>query len=309
MSAEATPVAAATPAGAGVDAGAGGKADEDYHVDGVDTNGRDPAAFRDYKTGMQVDVVTNHYKEMRSNQCLDFVDRMYKKWHNFDHAKLTIREAFELLEGYVDSSDPDITLSNTVHAFQTAESIRAAGEPDWMVLTGLLHDMGKIMFNWGKAEDGQQGTLTGPQWALGGDTWVVGVPIPDKAVLPQFNKLNPDYGKYEGPCGMYEPGCGLAKLKFAYGHDEYMYQMLRHNKASLPEEAFAIIRYHSCYPWHTEDCYTELMGEGDEEMKAVVIRFNKHDLYTKSEVVPDMKALWPYYQGLVDRFCPGKLDW
>ena len=70
-----------------------------------------------------------------------------------------------------------------------------------------------------------QGTLTGPQWALGGDTWVVGVPIPDDVVLPEFNKLNPDAGKYEGPCGMYKPGCGLKNLKFAYGHDEYMYQV------------------------------------------------------------------------------------
>lgn len=42
-----------------------------------------------------------------------------------------------------------------------------------MVLTGLLHDMGKIMFVWGEASDGQEGTRTGPQWALGGDTWVV----------------------------------------------------------------------------------------------------------------------------------------
>lgn len=70
-----------------------------------------------------------------------------------------------------------------------------------------------------------QGTITGPQWALGGDTWVVGVPIPDTVVLPEFNTLNPDHGKFEGPCGMYEPGCGFANLKFAYGHDEYMYQV------------------------------------------------------------------------------------
>jgi hypothetical protein len=32
------------------------------------------------------------------------------------------------------------------------------------VLVALLHDMGKIQFLWGGAEDGQQGTADGPQW-------------------------------------------------------------------------------------------------------------------------------------------------
>lgn len=43
-----------------------------------------------------------------------------------------------------------------------------------MQLTGLIHDMGKIMFQWGSKEDGQEGTATGDQFALGGDTFVVG---------------------------------------------------------------------------------------------------------------------------------------
>jgi hypothetical protein len=39
---------------------------------------------------------------------------------------------------------------------QTAESIRAAGHPEWFQLVGLLHDMGKIMFLWGDRETGQE---------------------------------------------------------------------------------------------------------------------------------------------------------
>lgn len=31
-------------------------------------------------------------------------------------------------------------------------------------LVALLHDMGKIQFLWGGAEDGQRGTADGPQW-------------------------------------------------------------------------------------------------------------------------------------------------
>ena len=44
------------------------------------------------------------------------------------------------------------------------------------------------MFLWGTGEDGQDGySPTGKQWALGGDTFVVGCKIPDDAVVfPQF---------------------------------------------------------------------------------------------------------------------------
>ena len=116
------------------------------------------------------------------------------KKYTFDtpRAKMTIREAFKVLESYVDSSDPDVSLPNKIHMFQSAEGIRNAGHPDWMQLVGLIHDMGKIMFLWGTASDGQQGTAEGPQWALGGDTWVVGCRIPDCTVFPEFNALNPD---------------------------------------------------------------------------------------------------------------------
>jgi inositol oxygenase len=53
---------------------------------------------------------------------------------------------------------------------QTAESIRAAGHPDWLQLVGLIHDMGKIQYLWGEAADGQEGKGDSNQFALGGDT-------------------------------------------------------------------------------------------------------------------------------------------
>jgi inositol oxygenase len=44
----------------------------------------------------------------------------------------------------VDRSDPDLSLPNVDHLLQTAERARALGEPDWMVLTCLIHDIGKV---------------------------------------------------------------------------------------------------------------------------------------------------------------------
>jgi hypothetical protein len=46
-------------------------------------------------------------------------------------------------------------------------------------------------------------------------------------------------------------------LRFAVGHDEYAYRMLTHNAVPLAgiPEALAIVRLHSCYPWHKGGAY------------------------------------------------------
>jgi len=228
---------------------------------------------------------------------------------------MTIEEAFEELDKYIDASDPDLDLPNLFHLLQTAQGIRREGHPDWMQLTGLLHDMGKIMFLWGTGEDGQDGlSPDGKQWALGGDTFVVGCRIPDEAViLPELNKLNPDMqdSRYNTECGMYEPGCGIDKLMFAWGHDEYMYRMLVANNTALPKEALDMIRYHSAYPWHDRGAYKQLMGPGDEDRIKWVTLFNKFDLYTKDEGNElNVKELWPYYKQLCEKYgLGGKLKW
>lgn len=37
----------------------------------------------------------------------------------------------------------------------------------------------------------------------------------------------------------------------SWGHDEYLYRVLRNHGTTLPDEALYMIRYHSFYPWHT----------------------------------------------------------
>ncbi|KAJ8611270.1 hypothetical protein CTAYLR_004131 [Chrysophaeum taylorii] len=278
-------------------------------------------AFRDYDVEhARKDIVTAHYRDMRSKQTVAFVNKMHRKYsfRGNHRAEMTIKEAFDELEHYVDSSDPDLGLPNLIHMLQTAEGIRRAGHPDWFVLTGLIHDMGKIMYLWGTEEDGQRGTAEGPQWALGGDTFVVGCKLPvgktrPGVVFPEFSKLNPDMNdpRYNTKFGMYEPNCGLDNLLFAYGHDEYLYQMLKANdQVTLPKEALAMIRYHSAYPWHTGHIYDHFMTEDDYKTLEWVLEFNKFDLYTKDESNPlNLPELWPYYQSLIDKYCPGKLKW
>ena len=129
--------------------------------------GKAEADFRNYVDSRRQDTVRNHYRAMRQSQTLEFVERMEAKWSKFEFDKLTVREAFKKLEGYVDSSDPDTSLPNLEHMMQTAEAIRAASHPDWLQLVGLIHDMGKIQYVWGDAADGQEGKADSNQFALG----------------------------------------------------------------------------------------------------------------------------------------------
>jgi inositol oxygenase len=276
---------------------------------------KDVKSFRNYDDSYRQATVEQHYKLMRSNQTLAFSKKMIEKY-SFEHPRkeMTIREAFVFLETYVDSSDPDVHLPNLVHMFQAAEGIRKKGHPDWMQLVGLIHDMGKIMFLWGNDEDGQVGTADGPQWALGGDTWVVGCKLPDEAmVFPQFNVLNPDIKdeRYNTEKGIYQEHCGMSTVNYAFGHDEYLYRMVMANKTTIPEEGLAMIRYHSCYPWHTGGAYRILMNERDHELIPWVTEFNKFDLYTKeNNDIPNVEELWPYYEELIRKYFPNPvLEW
>ena len=90
--------------------------------------------------------VKKTYDEMHTKQTVDFVKSRMDKWLKFNHVEATIMESLDMLNDLVDESDPDLDLPNIVHAFQTAEQIRA-NHPDkeWFQLTGLIHDLGKVM--------------------------------------------------------------------------------------------------------------------------------------------------------------------
>lgn len=276
--------------------------------------------FRIFDEATSLPRVVEHYRDMRRYQTVEFYRRMEQKYDftNGNYRKLmSIDEAFVELESYVDASDPDLDLPNKLHLLQTAEGIRRAGHPDWFILVGLLHDMGKIMFLWGNGDDGQDGySPNGKQWALGGDTFVVGCQIPDEAVVfPQFNSLNPDMhdDRYNTPNGMYEAHCGLDQLCFAWGHDEYVYRMLVANNTTIPQQGLDMIRYHSAYPMHDKGAYRHLLKDADDERLEWVRLFNRFDLYTKdgvNDIRNEMDSLWPYYLDLLEKYgLGGKLKW
>lgn len=267
-------------------------------------NGKPIEAFRDYSVDDNDPIkerVKRTYYEMHTNMTFDFVKGKMDKWLKFNHFKATIKDALIKLNDLVDESDPDTDVPNIVHAFQTAERIRQDHpDEDWFHLIGLIHDLGKVMAFYNE-----------PQWCVVGDTFPVGCKWGENIVYgPKSFEKNPDTEnpKYNTENGIYEPNCGLENLIMSWGHDEYLYRFLLHNKAKIPLKGLYMIRYHSFYPWHAGGDYKHLLKESDEQIKQDVLEFNKYDLYTKSADIPDIEALWPYYESLIAKYIPGELE-
>jgi inositol oxygenase len=250
--------------------------------------------FRNYETTVR-DTVKEFYRLNHRYQTYDFVKEKKSNFLQFNKREMPVWEAFDFLNQLVDDSDPDTDLDQLQHLLQTSESIRRDGHPDWMILTGLMHDMGKVLCLFGE-----------PQWAVVGDTFPVGCAYSDKIVYPEFFKNNPDYSNpdYNTQYGIYEKGCGLRNVQMSWGHDEYVYRML---KDYLPEEGLYMLRFHSFYAWHREGEYDYLMDDHDREMLKWVKLFNPYDLYSKSPNPPNLQQLKPFYEDLIKKYLPDTL--
>lgn len=256
-------------------------------------SGKDKENFRQYETACE--RVKNFYAEQHEKQTIEYNLQARRNLKSNDRAKMTIWEALEKLNNLVDESDPDTELSQIEHALQTAEAIRRDGKPDWMQLTGLIHDLGKLLYFFG-AEG---------QWDVVGDTFPVGCKFDERIIYPETFKKNPDYYHpvYSTELGIYSEGCGLDNIMLSWGHDEYMYLVAK-AQSKLPDEALAMIRYHSFYPWHREGAYQQFMNEHDKTMLAAVKAFNPYDLYSKSDETVSVEKLKPYYLSLIDKYFP-----
>ncbi|CAN8096179.1 unnamed protein product [Discula destructiva] len=261
---------------------------------------KDKSTFRQYEDAC--DRVKNFYAEQHAKQTVAYNLAARTRFNSAarPRVELTIWEAMEKLETLVDESDPDTELGQIAHLLQSAEAIRRDGKPRWMQLTGLIHDLGKLMYFYDEAAEGQ--------WAVVGDTFPVGCRFDERIVLSQgtFEK-NPDWNHpvYSTEFGIYERGCGLDNVMLSWGHDEYLYHVVK-DQSRLPDEALAMIRYHSFYPWHKEGAYRELMCEKDHAMLKAAKAFNPYDLYSKSDGIPSVEELKPYYLELIDEYFPQK---
>src|SRR5712664_2361682 len=242
--------------------------------------------FRDYEHTARPSV-REFYRLNHRHQTYDFVQGKRREFLSLRRRQMGIWEAMEFLNTLVDDSDPDTDLSQLDHLLQTSEQIHRDGHPRWFILTGMIHDLGKILCLFGE-----------PQWAVVGDTFPVGCAWSDRIVFHKFFSDNADHknSRYQTRLGVYDEGKGLDNVFMSWGHDEYLYQVV---KDYLPPEALYMIRYHSFYPAHRDGDYDYLMNDRDREMFKWVRAFNPYDLYTKSHERPNLKELRPFYDGLI----------
>jgi inositol oxygenase len=254
---------------------------------------KDKTQFRQYEDAC--DRVKNFYREQHEKQTVAYNLKARNDYKAKTRAEMTIWQAMEKLNTLIDESDPDTSLSQIEHLLQSAEAIRRDGKPKWFQLTGLIHDLGKLLFFYG-AEG---------QWDVVGDTFPVGCAFDESIIYPGTFEGNPDSKDpvYSTKHGIYSEGCGLDNVMLSWGHDEYLYNLCK-EQSTLPDEALAMIRYHSFYPWHSAGGYKWMMNEKDHEMMKAVKAFNPYDLYSKSDGIPDVVELKKYYMELINTYFP-----
>ncbi|KAI3899070.1 hypothetical protein MKW92_001554 [Papaver armeniacum] len=262
-------------------------------------------SFRDYdKESERKESVEKFYKTNHINQTYEFAIKKKEYYEKLDKTEMSIWECCELLNEFVDESDPDLDEPQIEHLLQTAEAIRRDyPNEDWLHLTALIHDLGKVLLH---PAFGDQ-----PQWSVVGDTFPLGCAFDENIVHHQYFKENPDNDNplYNTKLGVYTENCGLDKVTMSWGHDEYMYLVSKGNNTTLPPAALFIIRFHSFYAMHRSGAYRHLMNDEDHEMLKWLHVFNKYDLYSKSKVRVNQEEVKPYYLSLIEKYFPAKLKW
>ena len=96
--------------------------------------------------------VREFYRENHARQTRQFAQEKKRQYAVLGKGEMGIWEACEYLNTLVDESDPDTDLSQIQHLMQTSEAIRRDGHPRWMVMTGFLHDLGKVLCLYGEPQ-------------------------------------------------------------------------------------------------------------------------------------------------------------
>ena len=236
------------------------------------------------------------YREMYRKQTLRYVMAQKQRHSALCEGPMSMAEALRQLDGFVDPSDPDTGLPNSVHAYQAARSARSRLPSDpYFHVCALIHDVGKVLFSHGA-----------PAWAVVGDTFVVGEPLPRSA--PCYDTAPAELREQRT---IYPGGFGLGSAHVSWGHDEYLYQVLRQNadRHLLPPKYWDAIRYHSLYAWHSGDAYRHLMDGDDVETLHLVRELNACDLYSKDDAAPVAERDRRYFDAILRDAFPWPLLW
>ena len=163
--------------------------------------------------------VPGFYLRHNRDQTLERARALQRKYAARSLGRATVLERFDALAEVYDESDRFLEgMSQLGHALQTANALRRDGlGEEWLVL-GLVHDLGKAPLL----------RVEPPEFVVG-DIHPLGCAFSPRIQHAVYLELNPDSRNpaYRTKCGIYEEGCGLEQVVFAYGHDQYLYDILR----------------------------------------------------------------------------------
>ncbi|KAK4415622.1 Inositol oxygenase 1 [Sesamum alatum] len=253
-------------------------------------------SFRNYQDSLRRIAVEELYRTNHAFQTYEFAMAKKEEYGRLEKGVMSIWECCELLNEYVDESDPDLDEPQIEHLLQTAEAIRRDyPDQDWLHLTALIHDLGKVLLH--PAFGGE------PKWCVVGDTFPLGCAFSEAIVHHKLFVANPDgrNPEYNTKLGIYIENCGLENVAMSWGHDEYLYLVAKGNNTTLPPAALFIIRFHSFYALHQGGAYTYLMNNEDKEMLKWLHVFKKYDLHSKSKERINEDEVKPYNLSLIEK--------
>jgi hypothetical protein len=203
--------------------------------------------------------------------------------------RMSVWDAFDLISGFVDTSFGGPSTSPIHHAFQTAETLRCTGAADWLVVVGLIHDLGVVL----SVLRPDDGTAPDSQWALTGETEVLAGPARPARPAPTAPT-------------------GLDACVVSFGHAEYLYQVLRRSPGvCLPELAFRVVRYHELAAFR-DGRLLELEDAADRHARPVMRAFAAADNHRRPVVAisaASVAKLRDRYAALVETWLPEELRW
>lgn len=103
------------------------------------------------KDGKIHSSVVDMFRDNRERQTLDYVKQARENFGRLDKAVLGIWDVLDQLD-HLEFDKDTVQLQQKVHAFQMAEAMRREGMPRWMILTGLIHDLGKYLYVLGEKQ-------------------------------------------------------------------------------------------------------------------------------------------------------------
>ena len=223
------------------------------------------------------------------------------KYWSFNLCTMSLKHCLDLASSIpLDPFSEDVSsprfISLRTFCYYTAEQFRCDGLPDYICLIALIHQLGRCVRllekrggigadESSKDEDDKDDY----DWTVACRSRIVGCSTPVGASLAglrdEFRTLCHDEEDplFSTELGIYEQGCGLCNVLMQWTGPEYMYWMLRHNGAMLPELALHVIRYFPLSGWHRRGEYSDLTNTLDNSFRDTVSDFDERCRISRRE--------------------------